>query len=79
MSSCLKKCGIASYDIRASEDNDVLSSLNALEAKEVGLIIHTVIAECCDWLALHTELSHDEIEDCRNHLMLTAKDKGLYP
>ena len=44
------------------------------ETKEVDLMIHTVIAECCDWLAMNTELSHDEIEGCRN-LMLTVKEE----
>jgi ketopantoate reductase len=47
-----------------------------LEVKEVGLIIHTIIAECCDWLAMNTNLSHDEIEGCRN-LMLTVKEEQL--
>ena len=56
--------------------NDILSFLDAIEVKEVSLIIHTVIAECCDWLAMNTNLSHDEIEDCRN-LMLTVKDEQL--
>ena len=44
------------------------------EVKEVGLIIHTIIAECCDWLAMNTNLSHDKIEECRN-LMLTVKEE----
>lgn len=56
--------------------SDILSFLNTLEVKEVGLIIHTVIAECCDWLAMNTNLSHDEIEGCRN-LMLTVKEEQL--
>ena len=47
-----------------------------LEVKEVDLMIHTIIAECCDWLAMNTNLSHDEIEGCRN-LMLTVKDESL--
>lgn len=47
-----------------------------LEMKEVDLIIHTIIAECCNWLAVHTELNHEQIEDCRN-LMLTVKDEQL--
>lgn len=47
---------------------------NTLEAKEVDLMIHTIIAECCDWLAMTTNLSHDEIEGCRN-LMLTVKEE----
>ena len=50
--------------------------INTIEVKEVGLIIHTIIAECCDWLAMNTNLSHDEIEGCRN-LMLTVKDEQL--
>jgi len=53
-----------------------LSFLVTLEVKEVDLIIHTIIAECCDWLAMNTELSHGEIEGCRN-LMLTVKDEQL--
>ena len=48
--------------------------LDTLEVKEVDLIIHTIIAECCDWLAISTNLSHDEIESCRN-LMLTVKEE----
>jgi len=52
----------------------LIEHLNSLEVKEVDLIIHTIIAECCDWLALHTELSHDEIEGCRN-LMFTVKEE----
>ena len=50
--------------------------LDTLGVKEVDLLIHTIIAECCDWLATHTNLSHDEIEGCRN-LMLTVKDESL--
>ena len=42
--------------------------------KEANLMIHTIIAECCDWLAMRTNLSHDEIEGCRN-LMLTVKEE----
>ncbi len=56
--------------------NKILSFLENLEVKEVGLIIHTIIAECCDWLAMNTDLSHDKIEGCRN-LMLTVKDEQL--
>ena len=44
-----------------------------LEVKDMDLMIHTVIAGCCDWLCMHTNLSHDKIEDCRN-LMLTIKE-----
>lgn len=50
--------------------------IDTLEVKEVDLMIHTIIAECCDWLAMHTNLSHDEIEGCRN-LMLTVKEEQL--
>ena len=50
--------------------------LDTLEVKEVDLMIHTIIAECCNWLAVHTELNHEQIEDCRN-LMLTVKDEQL--
>ena len=53
---------------------DILSFLNTLEVKEVDLIINTIIAECCDWLATNTFLSDDEIEGCRN-LMLTVKEE----
>lgn len=52
------------------------SLLNTLEVKEIDEMIHTIIAECCDWLASCTNLSHNEIEDCRN-LMLTAKEEQL--
>ena len=45
-----------------------------VEVKDVNLIIHTIISECCDWLAMNTNLSHDEIEGCRN-LMLTVKEE----
>ena len=55
---------------------DVRNFLDILEEKEVDLMIHTIIAECCDWLAMNTNLSHDEIEGCRN-LMLTVKEKQL--
>ena len=48
--------------------------LDTLEVKEMDLMIHTIIAECCDWLAMNTNLSHDEIEGCRN-LMLTVKEE----
>ena len=53
---------------------DVLSFLDTLEVKEVDLIINAIIAECCDWLAMNTNLSHDKIEGCRN-LMLTVKEE----
>lgn len=52
----------------------ILSFLDTLEVKEVDLIINTIIEECCDWLAICTDLSHDLIEDCRN-LMLAVKDE----
>ena len=55
---------------------DILSFIDTLEVKEVDLMIHTIIAECCDWLAMNTNLSHDKIEGCRN-LMLTVKDEQL--
>jgi len=54
--------------------NDIKDILDTLEVKEVDLMIHTIIAECCDWLAMNTNLSHDEIEGCRN-LMLTVKEE----
>ena len=49
---------------------------DSFEVKEIDLIIHTIIAECCDWLAMNTNLSHDKIEECRN-LMLTVKEEQL--
>lgn len=55
---------------------NLLHFLDTLEAKEVDLIIHTIIAECCNWLARCSDLSHDEIEELRN-LMLTIKDEQL--
>ena len=54
--------------------NDVKDIIDTLKVKEVDLVIHTIIAECCDWLAMNTNLSHDEIEGCRN-LMLTVKEE----
>ena len=48
--------------------------INVIEAKDVDLMLHTIIAECCDWLAMNTNLNHDEIEGCRN-LMLTVKEE----
>ena len=54
----------------------LLSFIDTIEVKEVDLVIHTIIAECCDWLAMTTNLSHDEIEGCRN-LMLTVKEEEL--
>lgn len=50
--------------------------IDTLEVKEVDLTIHTIIEECCDWLAICTDLSLDLIEDCRN-LMLAVKDEQL--
>ena len=44
------------------------------EVKDVDSIIHTIIEECCDWLAICTDLSPDLIEDCRD-LMLAIKDE----
>ena len=45
-----------------------------VEVKDVSLMIHTIISECCDWLTMNTNLSHDKIEGCRN-LMLTVKEE----
>lgn len=53
---------------------NLLSFIDTLKVKEVDLMIHTIIAECCDWLAMNTNLSHDKIEGCRN-LMLTVKEE----
>lgn len=47
---------------------------NTIKVKDVDLMICTITAECCDWLAMNTDLSHEEIEDCRN-LMLTIKEE----
>ena len=54
--------------------NDLLHFIGTLEAKDVDLIIHKIITESCDWLAICTDLNHDLIEDCRN-LMLTVKEE----
>ncbi len=51
-----------------------LDNIKAQKGEEVDLIIHTNIAECCDWLAMNTNLSHDKIEECRN-LMLAGVEK----
>ena len=67
---------IGKYDIEIFTLLSIKSFINSLEVKEVDLIIHTIIAECCDWLAMRTNLSHDEIEGCRN-LMLVVKDEKL--
>lgn len=48
--------------------------LDTFEVKDVDLITNTIITECCDWLAICTDLSHDLIEDCRN-LMLAVKEE----
>ena len=56
--------------------NDVKDILDTLEVKDVDMMIHTIIAECCDWLAMYSNLSRDEIEGCRN-LMLTVKEEQL--
>ena len=55
---------------------EICNLLDTLEVKEVDLMIHTIITECCDWLTICTDLSHDLIEDCRN-LMLAVKDEQL--
>lgn len=64
----------ACTEARASELGKLLVILNTLEGKDVDSIMHTIIAECCDWLAICTDLSHDLIEDCRN-LMLAVKEE----
>ena len=56
--------------------HELKSFLDTLEVKEVDLMIHTIITECCDWLTICTDLSHDLIENCRN-LMLAVKDEQL--
>ena len=64
----------ACTEARASELGKLLVILNTLEGKDVDSIMHTIIAECCDWLAICTDLNHDLIEDCRN-LMLAIKEE----
>lgn len=61
---------------KSGYDMGVLQTTNKMNhnMKNVDLIIHTIITECCDWLAICTDLSHDLIEDCRN-LMLAIKDE----
>ena len=73
-----KECPIDTYEGRCKLlwFEQFLSFLDTLEVKEVELIIHTIITECCDWLAICTDLNHDLIEDCRN-LMLAVKDEQL--
>lgn len=59
------------------QDNErlaILDIIDTIEEKDVDLIINTIIAECCDWLAICTDLDHNLIEDCRN-LMLAIKDE----
>lgn len=68
---------VEAYIIGAEHTIKTISDvIDTLEVKEVDLIIHTIIAECCDWLAMNTNLSHDKIEGCRN-LMLTVKEEQL--
>lgn len=61
-------------ETRMSECQHLMLLFNTIEAKDVDLIINTIIAECCDWLGINTNLSHDKIEDCRN-LMLKVKEE----
>lgn len=67
---------VAEANSKNAAYNRVKDIINVLEVKGVDLMMHTIIAEGCDWLALHTKLNHNEIEDCRN-LMLTIKDEQL--
>lgn len=62
------------HSIEYDTTRKILNIIDTLEVKKVDLMIHTIIAECCDWLAMNTNLSHDEIEACRN-LMLTVKEE----
>ena len=62
------------YQGKVEAYKETLNFLGTIEVKDVYSMIHTIIAECCDWLAMNTNLSHDEIEDCRN-LMLTVKEE----
>lgn len=64
---------------KKEECDDILSLLDTFEVEGIDLMTHTlmiytIIAECCDWLAMNTNLSHDEIEGCRT-LMLTIKEE----
>ena len=59
------------HSIEYDTTRKILNIIDTLEVKKVDLMIHTIIAECCDWLAMNTNLSHDKIEGCRN-LMLTV-------
>lgn len=61
-------------ETRMSECQHLMLLFNTIEEKDMDLIINTIIAECCDWLAICTDLSHDLIEDCRN-LMLAIKEE----
>ena len=54
--------------------NEIRTLCDTIETKDMDSIIHTIIAECCDWLAICTDLNHDLIEDCRN-LMLAVKEE----
>lgn len=69
-------CELQRYNARIALLEYIHSFIDNIETKDMDLIIHTIIAECCDWLAMCTDLSHDEIEECRN-LMLTVKDEQL--
>lgn len=62
------------HSIEYDTTRKILNIIDTLEVKEADLMIHTIIAECCDWLAMNTNLNHDEIEACRN-LMLTVKEE----
>ena len=64
----------ACTEARASELGKLLVILNTLEGKDVDSLMHKIIEECCDWLAICTDLNHDLIEDCRN-LMLAIKEE----
>ena len=66
--------GVDFGDPKGDKSAKYIIDTNTLEVKEVDLMIHTIIAECCDWLAMNTNLSNDEIEGCRN-LMLTVKEE----
>lgn len=61
-------------EIQMAVYDKLYSFLDTIEMKDTDLIIHTAIAECCDWLAMNTNLSHDKIEDCRSS-MLTVKEE----
>jgi len=64
------------HSVEYDTTRKILNIIDTLEVKGVDLMLHTIISECCDWLAMNTNLSHHVIEGCRN-LMLTVKEEQL--